>query len=99
MKQDRQTTAAPSRPEHHQEALCALEVAAEAAELFSRIEVLAADMCRGIGIPEADTVIGATQELARRRARRQLAGVIRESGLLETVEARLKVLFARVDSA
>jgi hypothetical protein len=37
MKQDRQTTDAPARSEHHQETLCTLEVAAEAAELFSRI--------------------------------------------------------------
>jgi hypothetical protein len=56
-------------------------------------------MCRGVGIDEADTVIMATQEMARRRARRQLAGVIRESGLLDTIEARLKELFSRVDSA
>jgi hypothetical protein len=95
----KRTTDAPTRPEHHQEALMTLDVAAEAAELFSRIEALAADMCRGVGIPEADTVIVATQEIARRRARRQFASVIRDSGLLDTIEARLKELFSRVDSA
>lgn len=78
-----------NRPEHHSEALDALAQAAEAAELYKHIEALAASLCQGIGIKDADTVIVATQELARRRARRQLSTVVSSTGLVEYIQAKL----------
>jgi hypothetical protein len=64
------------RPEHHIEMLATFERAVEAAELFSRIADFAQNICEQVGIEDAETVINAVRERAKRAARRQLATLI-----------------------
>jgi hypothetical protein len=66
----------PTRPAHHMKVLAFLETVAEAAELYARLEVFAAEMCRAVGVRDAEVVIPVVQEKGRRVARRELSRML-----------------------
>lgn len=89
----------PSRPPHHRDALADLEFTAEIAELYTLLEEFQVILCRSIGIRDAETLITVVQEKARRAARRRLAGMVRDAGLMEAIQAKIAELVPRVESA
>ena len=62
-----------TRPDHHAEALAMLENAAYQAELYAHLDSLLGSLCAAAGVKNAEQVISAVRECAKRKARAHLA--------------------------
>ena len=68
-----------TRPDHHTEALAMLEKAAYQAELYTHLNTLLGSICAALDMDNADLVIGAVRERAKRDARASMAKLARQA--------------------